>query len=144
MSLYFTFPNDPTPYQLNAVTANDGWPASSLSLHLKATKCIHDQKHKSKVYHAEYIPPDEPTERDDELPSQMTCKFVQGAEAISKLRTEVGFYNGQLRDCQGRTVPRFFGLFRGVVGDELLFCSVMEYCGKPLSTAFEDASWPLK
>lgn len=75
----------------------------------------------------------------------VVCKMILGYQC-ERLEDEAKFYCTQLKDLQGSTVPRFYGLFTGSYKNMAgkarpLACVMLEPFGSPASTL--DA-WPMQ
>ena len=70
-----------------------------------------------------------------DIPSgHIVLKFTTKAESVKDLETELGIYNNQLKELQGKCVPRCYGLFKRCSEEgPPLHCLVLEYVGKPVN-----------
>ncbi|TBU34483.1 hypothetical protein BD311DRAFT_650270 [Dichomitus squalens] len=60
---------------------------------------------------------------------QVALKWVVGASNLGGMKREARLYEKELAPLQGTVVPRFFGFFRGFIGDVEVGCIVLEWCG---------------
>ncbi|PSR76124.1 hypothetical protein PHLCEN_2v8674 [Hermanssonia centrifuga] len=62
------------------------------------------------------------------------------------LEVEAELYNTRLKDLQGTDVPRFFGLFTGIIeGFPIrIACILLEYCGPTMGGYFKDYDIPTR
>ncbi|PSR76125.1 hypothetical protein PHLCEN_2v8675 [Hermanssonia centrifuga] len=69
---------------------------------------------------------------------EVVCKIVKGD--TMPLEVEAELYNTRLKDLQGTDVPRFFGLFTGIIeGFPIrIACILLEYCGPTMGGYFGD------
>ncbi len=69
---------------------------------------------------------------------EVVCKIVKGD--TMPLEVEADLYNTKLKDLQGTDVPRFFGLFTGIIeGFPIrIACILLEYCGPTMGGYFGD------
>ncbi|KAH9922679.1 hypothetical protein B0H21DRAFT_765855 [Amylocystis lapponica] len=78
--------------------------------------------------------------------ADVVCKFTYGKRTLERLRHEAAIYRDQLKDLQGKIVPKLYGLYEGEMDDEELSgCLITQYCGKhPNSMPFCGTSWQSK
>ena len=60
---------------------------------------------------------------------QVALKWVVGASNLGGMKREARLYEKELAPLQGTVVPRFFGFFRGFIGDVEVGCIILEWCG---------------
>lgn len=106
-----------------ASTGSTSEPAAGNDLKFKRTALICEKRHTT-VYRgilSGYA--------SDDIP--VVCKLAKHADkAMKRLRREAEFYETNLRDLQGYCIPRFYGLYQGLlsVGDTV--CMILEDCGE--------------
>ncbi|PSR82306.1 hypothetical protein PHLCEN_2v6097 [Hermanssonia centrifuga] len=69
---------------------------------------------------------------------EVVCKIMKGD--TMPLEAEADLYSTELKDLQGTDVPRFFGLFTGVIKAyrTRIACILLEYCGPTMGGYFDD------
>ena len=69
---------------------------------------------------------------------EVALKWVVGAERMAGVKREASLYDNELRPLQGTVVPRFYGFFKGIIGDVEVGCIVLEWCsGPPIKDSYE-------
>jgi hypothetical protein len=68
---------------------------------------------------------------------RMVMKMVWDSD-LPKLEKEAAFYEKELKDLQGVSVPRMFGFYRGKVNGASLGCMLLQYCGEPHTLDFHE------
>ncbi|KAH9923006.1 hypothetical protein B0H21DRAFT_701332 [Amylocystis lapponica] len=83
--------------------------------------------------------------RDNNHVAYVVCKLTYGKRNLKRLRHEAAIYRDQLRDLQGKVVPRFYGLYEGEMENkELTDCLITQYCGEHAEVPFCGLSWDSK
>ncbi|KAH9940238.1 hypothetical protein B0H21DRAFT_755126 [Amylocystis lapponica] len=84
--------------------------------------------------------------RDDGRPvSDVVCKFAHGKRSFKRLRREAVMYCEQLKELQGRVVPKFYGFYQGeTVKTKLMGCIITRFCGEISEVPFFGLSWDSK
>lgn len=65
---------------------------------------------------------------------EVALKWVVGPERVAGAKREGALYDKELRPLQGTVVPRFHGVFTGIIGDVEVACIVLEWCAGPRIT----------
>ena len=66
----------------------------------------------------------------------MKCVPTYRLDASYALKSEFRFYCNELKNIQGVTVPKCYGLFETETGRTLYL--ILQYCGKPLEKWFDE------
>ncbi|OBZ74459.1 hypothetical protein A0H81_05251 [Grifola frondosa] len=111
-------------YELKCVVPSD---STMSQFDVKDLRRIHSGN--SEVYRGTLI-------RDGQESEDVVLKFVVLKKRIKRVLAEADFYSNELKALQGKSVPRFHGLFRGDMEDEEdTVCLVLDYIGKRLDRA---------
>jgi len=67
----------------------------------------------------------------------VVAKLGTTTNAVNALRKELTFYQ-TLRHLQGECIPQCFGYFFSPTEDQTFACLILEYCGKPIRSTYDN------
>jgi hypothetical protein len=87
---------------------------------------------RSSVFRAELIRP-------NQQPEKVVLKIDPTGRREAEFITEAAAYETGAKELQGDIVPLFYGTFQTDIGNVVVTCTIIEYCGEPMEYALRDS-----
>ncbi|KAJ7233906.1 hypothetical protein C8J57DRAFT_1090135 [Mycena rebaudengoi] len=87
---------------------------------------------RSSVFRAELIRP-------NQQPEKVVLKIDPTGRREAEFITEAAAYETGAKELQGDLVPLFYGTFQTDIGNVVVTCTIIQYCGEPMEYALRDS-----